>query len=169
MGWLKDTVHWVTEGVKWLGAQRRCNQIRGRRRRRCRPACHLPNRGNHYRDHRGCRRPDAALALNPWALAITGVVAAGAIIYKTWSDTQANLERGYEDMRRKNIQQQMMAGKMNAEDVKKLGYSEQDVKEILFGKRLLPGEKFDDFSNLGFRVRTEDRRARQTEAEGSYQ
>ena len=43
----------------------------------------------------------AVLALNPWALLITGVVASGAIIYKTWSDRQANLERGYEDMRRK--------------------------------------------------------------------
>ena len=44
------------------------------------------------------------LALNPWALVITGVIASGAIIYKTWSDTQANLERGYEDMRRKALQ-----------------------------------------------------------------
>ena len=46
----------------------------------------------------------AALALNPWALLITGVVASSSIIYKTWSDTQANLERGYEDLRRKALQ-----------------------------------------------------------------
>ena len=44
------------------------------------------------------------LALNPWALAHHGVVASGAIIYKTSSDTRANLERGYEDMRRKALQ-----------------------------------------------------------------
>ena len=35
----------------------------------------------------------AVLALNPWALLITGVLASGAIIYKTPSDTRANLER----------------------------------------------------------------------------
>ena len=46
----------------------------------------------------------ARLALNPWALAHHGVVASGAIIYKTSSDTRANLERGYEDMRRKALQ-----------------------------------------------------------------
>ena len=46
----------------------------------------------------------AVLALNPWALLITGVIASGAIIYKTSSDTQANPLRGYEDMRRKALQ-----------------------------------------------------------------
>ena len=58
----------------------------------------------------------AVLALNSWALLITGVVTNGAIIYKTWSDTQANLERGYEDMRRQSLP------KDKPDDVKKLGY-----------------------------------------------
>ena len=31
-----------------------------------------------------------------------------------------------------------------------MGYSENDIKEILSGKRLLPGETWDDFSDLGF-------------------
>ena len=46
----------------------------------------------------------ALLALNPWALLITGVVASGAIVYKTWSASQANLERSYMDMRCKALQ-----------------------------------------------------------------
>ena len=63
----------------------------------------------------------AVLALNPWALLITGVVASGAIIYKTWSATQANLERGYEDMRRKAIQKNLFSGKLKPDAVKKMG------------------------------------------------
>ena len=149
VGWLKDTVHWATEGVKWLkehkdGVIKFAEGVG--------VAAGLLITYQIAETIIGITTAveglTLALALNPWALAITGVVAAGAIIYKTWSDTQANLERGYEEMRRKNIQQQMMAGKMNAEDVMKMGYSERDVKEILLGKRLLPGEKFDDFSKL---------------------
>jgi hypothetical protein len=43
----------------------------------------------------------SALTANPITLLLTGVVAGGAIIWKTWSDTQADLERGYEDTRGK--------------------------------------------------------------------
>jgi hypothetical protein len=35
----------------------------------------------------------SALTANPITLVLTGVVAGGAIIWKTWSDTQADLER----------------------------------------------------------------------------
>ena len=49
----------------------------------------------------------AVLALNPWALLITGVVASGAIIYKTWSDTQARLEHDYDELRRKALQKDL--------------------------------------------------------------
>jgi hypothetical protein len=91
----------------------------------------------------------AALALNPWALLITGVVAGGAVIYKTWKDTQEQLDRGYEDLRRKGIQKQMFEGKLSPEDVKRMGYSDNDIKEIVSGKRLLPGETWGDFSDLG--------------------
>ena len=91
----------------------------------------------------------AVLALNPWALLITGVVASGAIIYKTWSDTQANLERGYEDMRRKALQKDLFSGKLKPDDVKKMGYTDDQVREIIAGKKLLPGESWGDFSGVG--------------------
>jgi hypothetical protein len=92
----------------------------------------------------------AALALNPWALLITGIVAGGAIIYKTWKDTQEQLDRGYEDLRRKGFQKQMFEGKLTPDDVKRMGnYSDNDIKEIISGKRLLPGETWGDFSDLG--------------------
>ena len=68
----------------------------------------------------------AVLALNPWALLITGVVARGAIIYKTWSDTQARLEHDYTWCNRGD-----------------------QIREIIAGKRLLPGESWSDFSGMG--------------------
>ena len=39
-----------------------------------------------------------ALAANPWALLLTGVVAAGAIIYTEYKDMQVGMERNFEDM-----------------------------------------------------------------------
>jgi hypothetical protein len=43
------------------------------------------------------------------ALLLTGVVAGGAIIWKTCKDTEAGLERGYEDMRHKGLQKDLSA------------------------------------------------------------
>ena len=95
----------------------------------------------------------AVLALNPWALLITGVVARGAIIYKTWSDTQARLEHDYEDLRRKALRKDLFSGKLKPDDVKKMGYTwcnrGDQIREIIAGKRLLPGESWSDFSGMG--------------------
>ena len=91
----------------------------------------------------------AALALNPIALAVTLGVAGIAVIGKSYLDMKEQLDRGYEDMRRKGIQQQMFEGKLKPEDVKRMGYSDNDIKEIVSGKRLLPGETWGDFSDLG--------------------
>ena len=91
----------------------------------------------------------AVLALNPWALLITGVVASGAIIYKTWSDTQARLERDYEDLRRKALQKDLFSGKLKPDDVKKMGYTDEQIREIVSGRRLIPGESWGDFSGMG--------------------
>ena len=88
----------------------------------------------------------AALLANPWALLAAGVVAAGAIIYKTWSDTQAGLERGYEEIRRKTIQQDLFHGKLKLDDVRKMGYTDDQIREIVTGRRLVPGESWPDFS-----------------------
>ena len=75
-----------------------------------------------------------ALTANPSALLLTGVVAGGAIIWKTWSDTQAGLERSYEDMRRKGLQQDLFKDKLKPDGVKKMGYTDDQVREIIAGK-----------------------------------
>jgi hypothetical protein len=87
----------------------------------------------------------AVLALNPWALLITGVVASGAIIWKTWQDTKAGLDQQYEDMRRKALQKDLFSGKLKPDDVKKMGYNDEQIREIVSGKKLLPGESWGDF------------------------
>jgi hypothetical protein len=89
-----------------------------------------------------------ALTAHPIALLLTGVATGGAIIWKTWQDTKADLNRQYEDMRRKGLQQDLFSGKLKPADVKQMGYSDDQVREILTGKRLPPGESWDEFSGL---------------------
>jgi hypothetical protein len=91
-----------------------------------------------------------ALVANPWALLLTGVVAAGAIVYTEYKDMQAGMERSFEDSRRKALQQDLFKGKLKPNDVKKMGYTDDQVREIVSGKKLLPGESWDDFSGAGF-------------------
>ena len=59
------------------------------------------------------------------------------------------MERGYEDMRRKGLQQDLFKGKLKPDDVKKMGYTDDQVREIISGKKLLPGESWGDFSGVG--------------------
>ena len=63
---------------------------------------------------------------------------------------QAGMERSFEDSRRKVIQQDLFKGKLKPDDVKKMGYTDDQVREIVSGKKLLPGESWDDFSGAGF-------------------
>jgi hypothetical protein len=90
-----------------------------------------------------------ALTANPIALLLTGVVAAGGIIYYEYNKMQAGMERNFEDMRRKGLQQDLFKGKLKPDDVKKMGYTDDQVREIISGKKLLPGESWGDFSGAG--------------------
>ena len=91
----------------------------------------------------------AALIANPIGLMLAGVAFGGAAIWKTWGDTKQNLENQYEDMRRKAIQQDIFKGKLKPGDVKKMGYTDDQVREIIAGKKLLPGESWGEFSGMG--------------------
>ena len=53
-------------------------------------------------------------------------------------------------MRRKGLQQDLFKGKLKPDDVKKMGYTDDQVREIISGKKLLPGESWGDFSGAGF-------------------
>src|SRR6266545_3575942 len=90
-----------------------------------------------------------ALTANPIALLLTGVVAAGGIIYYEYNKMQTGMERNFEDMRRKGLQQDLFKGRLKPDDVKKMGYTDDQVKEIISGRRMLPGESWGDFSGAG--------------------
>jgi len=90
-----------------------------------------------------------ALTANPIALLLTGVVAAGGIIYYEYNKMHEGLERSYEDTRRKGLQQDLFKGKLKPDGVKKMGYTDDQVREIISGKKLLPGESWGDFSGAG--------------------
>jgi hypothetical protein len=62
---------------------------------------------------------------------------------------QAGMERDFEDMRRKGLQQDLFKGKLRPDDVKKMGYTDDQVREIISGKKLLLGESWGDFSGGG--------------------
>ena len=90
-----------------------------------------------------------ALTAHPIALLLTGIVAGGAILWKTWKDTEAGMERSAEDMRRMGLQQDLLSGKLKPNDVKKMGYTEDQIREIVSGKKILPGESWGDFGGAG--------------------
>ncbi len=91
----------------------------------------------------------AALIANPIGLMLAGVAFGGAAIWKTWGDTKQGLENQYEDMRRKAIRQDIFKGKIKPDDVKKMGYTDDQAREIIAGKKLLPGESWGEFSGVG--------------------
>jgi hypothetical protein len=92
-----------------------------------------------------------ALTANPIGLLLTGVVAAGAIIYYEYNKMHEGMDRTFEDMRRKGLQKDLFSGKLKPDDVKKMGYTDDQVKEIISGRRMLPGDSWDDFSGVAFR------------------
>jgi hypothetical protein len=82
-----------------------------------------------------------ALTRNPWALLITGVVTAGAIVYKSYRDMQEGLETRGREMENAALRQQLFAGKVRIEDLRKRGMTDDQIRELVSGRRLLPGEE----------------------------
>ena len=50
---------------------------------------------------------------------------------------------------KKALQKDLFSGKLKPDDVKKMGYTDDQIREIIAGKRLLPGESWGDFSGMG--------------------
>jgi len=82
-----------------------------------------------------------ALTRNPWALLITGVVTAGAIVYKSYRDMQEGLEARGREMENAALRQQLLSGKTSLADLRKRGMTDDQIRELVTGRRLLPGEE----------------------------
>jgi hypothetical protein len=82
-----------------------------------------------------------ALTRNPWALLITGVVTAGAIVYKSYRDMQEGLEARGREMENAALRQQLFAGKVRIEDLRKRGMTDDQIRELVSGRKAIPGEE----------------------------
>ncbi|HZT29410.1 MAG TPA: hypothetical protein VFA33_05980 [Bryobacteraceae bacterium] len=80
-----------------------------------------------------------ALAANPWALLITGVVAAGAIVYKEYSDMQETWERRTQEMQNNALRNDLFKGKVKIDDLRKRGMTDDQIRELVSGRKSVPG------------------------------
>ena len=82
-------------------------------------------------------------SLNPYALLAGGVVAAGAIVYSEWKNTQEQLKARYDEMERKALRDDLFKGKIKVDDLRKKGMTDDQIRELISGKKMLPGETFE--------------------------
>jgi hypothetical protein len=80
-------------------------------------------------------------SLNPYALLATGVVAAGAIVYNDWKTTQERLQAQFDEMQRKALREDLFSGRTSVDALRKQGMTDDQIRELITGNRLLPGEQ----------------------------
>jgi len=95
-----------------------------------------------------------ALAGNPWTLLATGVLAAGAVIYTTWKDTQDQMQARVDQMERQALRRDLLSGKTGIEDLHKRGMSDDQIRELVSGRRALTSEQPFEFGNPKITVTT---------------
>ena len=81
-----------------------------------------------------------AMAINPAFLLAGGIIGAGAIIWKEYSDMQEGMEtalprRWRTDALRKDV----FSGKVKIDDLKKRGMSDDQIQELISGRKAIPG------------------------------
>jgi hypothetical protein len=95
-------------------------------------------------------------SLNPYALLAVGVVGAGFAIYSQWKDTQAQLQARFDDMQRQALRDDLFSGKTNVDALRKQGMTDDQIRELVTGKRLLPGEQPFEFGGPKITIKTGD-------------
>jgi hypothetical protein len=80
-------------------------------------------------------------SINPYALLAVGVAGAGFAIYSQWKDTQDQLQARFDEMQRKALRDQLLSGKTSVEALRKQGMTDDQIRELITGNRLLPGEQ----------------------------
>ena len=93
-------------------------------------------------------------SLNPYALLAVGVAGAGFAIYSQWKDTQEQLQARFDDMQRQALREDLLSGKTNAGALRKQGMTDDQIRELVMGKRLLPGEQAFEFGGPKLTLKT---------------
>jgi hypothetical protein len=80
-------------------------------------------------------------SINPYALLAVGVAGAGFAIYSQWKDTQDQLQARFDEMQRKALREELLSGRTSVDALRKQGMTDDQIRELVTGKRWLPGEQ----------------------------
>ena len=103
------------------------------------------------------------MAVNPALLLAGGIIGAGAIIWKEYSDMQEGMEARYKQMETDALRRDVGSGKVKIDDLRKRGMTDDQIRELISGRKLEPGESFEGFDTGG---QAQDRRHRQAGSGG---
>jgi hypothetical protein len=82
-----------------------------------------------------------AMSVNPAFLLTGGIIGAGAVIWKEYSDMKEGMEARYKQMETDALRKDVLSGKVKVDDLRKRGLTDDQIRELVSGRRLLPGEE----------------------------
>jgi hypothetical protein len=92
--------------------------------------------------------------INPYALLAVGIVGAGFAIYSQWKDTQDQLQDRFDDMQRKALREDLLSGKTSVDALRKQGMTDDQIRELISGKRWLPGGQAFEYEGPRLTIKT---------------
>lgn len=93
-------------------------------------------------------------SINPYALLAVGVVGAGFAIYSQWKDTQDQLQARFDEMQRQALRDDLLSGKTSVDALRKQGMTDDQIRELVMGKRWLPGEQPFEYEGPKLTIKT---------------
>jgi hypothetical protein len=85
------------------------------------------------------------MAVNPAFLLAGGIIGAGAIIYNEYSDMKEGTDARYKQMETDALRKDVGSGKVKIDDLRQRGMTDDQIRELISGRKLLPGESFEGF------------------------
>ena len=77
-----------------------------------------------------------AMAINPAFLLAGGIIGAGAIICKEYSDMKEGMDARYKQMETDALRKDVVSGKVKIEDLRKRGMTDDQIRELISGRKL---------------------------------
>ena len=79
------------------------------------------------------------MAINPAFLLAGGIIGAGAIIYKEYSDMKEGMDARYKQMETDALRRDVGSGKVKIDDLRKRGMTDDQIRELISGRKLEAG------------------------------
>lgn len=83
-----------------------------------------------------------AMSVNPAFLLAGGIIGAGAVIWKEYSDMKEGMEARYKQMEQDALRKDLFAGKVKLDDLRKRGMTDDQIRELVSGRKI--GEGMED-------------------------